>query len=41
MTASVVWARNSHLGDMRATAMAERGEWSVGQLVREQHGDDE
>ena len=31
----VVWAHNSHLGDARATDMSERGEWNVGQLVRE------
>ena len=34
----VVWAHNSHLGDARATEMGERGEWNVGQLVRERHG---
>lgn len=34
----VVWAHNSHLGDARATAMGERGEWNVGQLLREQVG---
>ena len=34
----VVWAHNSHLGDARATQMGERGEWNVGQLVREQVG---
>src|SRR5258705_13677317 len=34
-TKIVVWAHNSHLGDARATAMSERGEWNVGQLVRE------
>jgi erythromycin esterase-like protein len=32
----VVWAHNSHLGDARATDMRQRGEWNVGQLVREQ-----
>ena len=32
----VVWAHNSHLGDARATDMQARGEWNVGQLVREQ-----
>lgn len=32
----VVWAHNSHLGDARATDMRERGEWNVGQLIREQ-----
>ncbi|APW62967.1 erythromycin esterase family protein [Paludisphaera borealis] len=36
----VVWAHNSHLGDARATEMGERGEWNVGQLVRERCGDD-
>jgi erythromycin esterase-like protein len=34
----VVWAHNSHLGDARATEMAARGEWNVGQLVRERYG---
>jgi erythromycin esterase-like protein len=36
----VVWAHNSHLGDARATQMGVRGEWNVGQLVRERHGRD-
>jgi erythromycin esterase-like protein len=36
----VVWAHNSHLGDARATEMGERGEWNVGQLVRERYGDE-
>jgi len=35
----VVWAHNSHLGDARATEMSERGEWNVGQLVRERFGE--
>ncbi len=35
-----VWEHNSHLGDVRATEMGRRGEWNVGQLVRERHGDD-
>ena len=35
-----VWAHNSHLGDASATEMGERGEWNVGQLVRERHADD-
>lgn len=34
----VVWAHNSHLGDARATQMGERGEWNVGQLLRERSG---
>lgn len=36
----VVWAHNSHLGDARATEMGERGEFNVGQLVRQHLGDD-
>lgn len=36
----VVWEHNSHLGDASATEMGEQGEWNVGQLVRERHGDD-
>lgn len=38
-TKVVVWAHNSHLGDARATEMGGAGEWNVGQLVRERHGD--
>jgi erythromycin esterase-like protein len=34
----VVWAHNSHVGDARATQMGARGEWNVGQLVRERYG---
>ena len=34
---AVVWAHNSHLGDARATSMGGRGEWNVGQLLREWH----
>jgi erythromycin esterase-like protein len=36
---AVVWAHNSHLGDARATDMAARGEWNVGQLARELYGE--
>ena len=36
----VVWAHNSHLGDARATQMGGRGEWNVGQLLRERLGAD-
>ena len=32
-----VWAHNSHLGDAAATDMGDRGEWNVGQLVRERY----
>lgn len=34
----VVWAHNSHVGDARATWMAEVGELNVGQLARERWG---
>jgi len=33
-----VWEHNSHLGDARATYMADYGEINVGQLVRERYG---
>src|SRR5438874_1087024 len=33
-----VWEHNSHLGDARATYMADHGELNVGQLVRERYG---
>ncbi|RDI60469.1 erythromycin esterase family protein [Nocardia pseudobrasiliensis] len=36
----VVWAHNSHIGDARATEMAADGQLSLGQLVRERHGND-
>jgi erythromycin esterase-like protein/predicted phosphoribosyltransferase len=35
-----VWAHNSHLGDAGATEMGERGEWNVGQLMRDRYADD-
>jgi erythromycin esterase-like protein len=38
-TKVVVWAHNSHLGDASATEMGQKGEWNVGQLVRERWGD--
>jgi erythromycin esterase-like protein len=31
----IVWAHNSHLGNAKATEMAERGELNLGQLVKE------
>jgi len=34
----VVWAHNSHLGDARATESHVRGEWNLGQLVRQHTG---
>jgi erythromycin esterase-like protein len=36
----VVWAHNSHLGDERATELAQTGQLNLGQLVRQQHGDE-
>ena len=33
----VVWAHNSHIGDARATEATWRGQWNVGQLMRERH----
>ncbi len=35
----VMWAHNSHVGDARATAAAERGEHNIGQLMKQRHGD--
>jgi erythromycin esterase-like protein/hypoxanthine phosphoribosyltransferase len=32
-----VWEHNSHLGDVRATEMGQRGELNVGQLTREKY----
>jgi protein-L-isoaspartate(D-aspartate) O-methyltransferase len=37
---AVVWAHNSHVGDGSATAMSERGEINLGQLCRDEYGDD-
>jgi erythromycin esterase-like protein len=39
-TKVVVWAHNSHLGDERATELAQAGQLNVGQLTRERHGDE-
>lgn len=36
---AVVWAHNSHVGNAAATEMAARGEHNIGQLCREQFGD--
>jgi erythromycin esterase-like protein len=33
----VIWAHNSHVGDARATAMGQAGEWNIGQLAREKY----
>jgi erythromycin esterase-like protein len=37
---AVVWAHNSHLGDARATQMSARGEFNLGQLLRQQFASD-
>jgi erythromycin esterase-like protein len=37
---AVVWAHNTHVGDARATDMADAGEVNLGQLARERHGAD-
>jgi erythromycin esterase-like protein len=34
----IVWAHNSHLGDARATEMGRRGEWNLGQLLKQRPG---
>ena len=39
-TRVVVWEHNSHVGDARATELADEGEWNVGQLARERWGRD-
>ena len=36
----VVWEHNSHVGDARATAMGDMGEWNIGQLARQRFGSD-
>jgi erythromycin esterase-like protein/predicted phosphoribosyltransferase len=36
----VVWAHNSHVGDARATEVSEDGQLTIGQLAREQYGQD-
>ncbi len=35
----IIWAHNSHIGDDRATDMGRRGQWNIGQLLRERHPD--
>jgi erythromycin esterase len=37
----IVWAHNTHIGDARATAMAQQGMVNIGQLARESLGPDE
>ena len=37
---AIVWEHNTHVGDARYTTMANEGMFNVGQLVRQEHGDD-
>ncbi|SEM53956.1 Erythromycin esterase homolog [Mesobacillus persicus] len=36
----IIWAHNTHVGDARATDMADEGMVNVGQLMREQEGEE-
>ena len=36
---AVIWEHNSHVGDARATQMSSRGEFNIGQLARQEYGD--
>lgn len=36
----IIWAHNTHIGDARYTNMVTIGEYNIGQLVRQQHGED-
>jgi erythromycin esterase-like protein len=36
----VIWAHNSHVGDARATEREQEAEVNLGQLLRQQHGED-
>src|SRR5690606_13150875 len=38
---AIVWEHNTHIGDARATPMADYGMVNVGQLVRERRGEDD
>ena len=37
---AVVWAHNSHIGNAKATEMSGRGEYNIGQLAKEEYGDE-
>ncbi|HET8794961.1 MAG TPA: erythromycin esterase family protein [Arthrobacter sp.] len=37
---AIVWEHNTHIGDARYTDMANAGMFNIGQLVRQEHGDD-
>lgn len=36
----LVWAHNTHVGDARATTMAQQNQVNIGQLTREKYGED-
>ncbi len=36
----IIWAHNTHVGDARATDMTEAGKVNIGQLLREEHGEE-
>jgi erythromycin esterase-like protein len=38
---AIVWAHNTHVGDARATDMADAGEVNIGQLARVRYGTDQ
>jgi erythromycin esterase-like protein len=40
-TKVIIWEHNTHIGDARATDMAEEGLVNVGQIMREKYGDDQ
>ncbi len=37
---AIIWAHNTHIGDARATDMYEKGSVNIGQLLREEHGNE-
>ena len=40
-TKVIIWEHNTHIGDARATDMADFGMVNIGQLMRERHGEDD
>ena len=38
---AIVWEHNTHIGDARATDMARGGMYNIGQLAREECGEDQ
>jgi len=39
MAKVIVWAHNSHIGNAKATDMGKKGEFNIGQLVKEAYGE--